>query len=74
MTSQTQSEQIEGVSLFSKEIHPFKQAATALIVMLLALFVTKAIQEESTDTVVFWEVVLSVLMGYALFNSIFLYT
>ena len=59
------------ISIFSKEIHPFKQAGVALALMFLSLLVTKGIQKETTDPVVFWEVSLSVLMGFCLFNSIF---
>lgn len=67
----TISENQESNSLFNKEIHPFLQAGTALLICLLAMGIgSTAVDGKEGGSVFYWEAAFSVLMGFALFNAV----
>ncbi len=63
-------------SIFSREIHPLKQFVIGLIMILLSMLFTMLIAngKEDFDKIIYWEISFAVLMGFALFNSIFSYS
>jgi len=61
-------------SIFSKQIHPFKQLTFALISGAAIMLITKALMSSgsiATHNIFFWEVSFSLLLCFALFNCIF---
>jgi len=61
-------------SIFQKEIHPFKQAAFALVLNIIAILIVQGVSsgEEMVDKGVrSWEASFSILLAFMLFNSIF---
>lgn len=61
-------------SIFTKQIHPFKQLAFALAFAALVMLVGKALMSSGSieeNGVFYWEVSLAALLSYALFNCIF---
>lgn len=55
-------------SIFSKSIHPVYQLGVTIVLIILAMGITYLTTDEP---VVFWEIALSSIMGFALFNTIF---
>jgi hypothetical protein len=60
-------------SIFHKQVHPFKQLVVCalLLVLLMGIIKLSFAQNSVSAKVVFWEIAFAILMGYALFNSIF---
>lgn len=61
-------------SIFTKQIHPFYQAGFALILNLVGILIVKAGYTADTmvqEGVVLWEVSLTILLCFMLFNSVF---
>ena len=64
---------MESQTIFSREIHPFKQAGGAIILLLIfqllgLLFRGTAFFGE--ESVVFWEISMTILLAFMLFNSV----
>jgi len=60
-------------SIFSKQIHPFRQLAVCavlIIVIMLAIRMVSMYDVEIKGSL-YWESGMAILMGFALFNSIF---
>lgn len=60
-------------SVFTKQIHPFKQLVVCLIALLTFMGMLKlsGIAEAVSNKVMYWEAALVVMLAYVLFNSIF---
>ncbi len=60
-------------SIFAKEIHPFKQLLVCVgLIIFIMLFIKAAFGAESSGMkTAYWETSFAILMGFALFNSIF---
>jgi len=60
-------------SVFSKQVHPLKQVVICLIALIAVMGVAKLAfpMETLADRAAYWEIAFAILMGYALFNSIF---
>lgn len=61
-------------SIFSKQIHPFKQLTFALIAGSVIMLISKALMSSgsiSSNNMFFWELSFSLLLCFALFNCIF---
>lgn len=61
---------MKAVSIFNREVDPFKQAGIAIFAQIVALAAIKASQSgtEGIPTV-YWEAVFTVLLAYMLFNA-----
>lgn len=62
-----------GQSIFSKEVHPYKQLIFCLIVLAASMTLIRltGVASAPEDGVMYWEACLVVMLAYALFNSIF---
>lgn len=64
---------VQRESVFAKQIHPYKQLIVCLGLLVIIMSIIKACFsfDGGRSAAVFWEVAFAILMGYALFNSIF---